>query len=70
MLIPPENIKTVLATILAYGEAIDWTFVSREEAEQWRTDFPTRSEGENARRNARAPFMIVVTGIRDRTPFM
>jgi hypothetical protein len=35
MPIPGEH-KTVQARILAYAEAIGWTFVSREEAEQRR----------------------------------
>lgn len=41
-----------------YAEAIGWTIVSREEAEKRRAGFPTRHEGENAGRNARAPLTV------------
>ncbi|MCU7893061.1 MAG: hypothetical protein KZQ78_16275 [Candidatus Thiodiazotropha sp. (ex Ustalcina ferruginea)] len=32
----PGEHKTVQARILKYAEVIGWTFVPREEAEQWR----------------------------------
>ncbi len=38
----PSEHKTVQARILAYAEAIGWTIVSREEAEERRAGFPTR----------------------------
>ena len=46
MPIPSEH-KTVQARILEYAEAIGWTFVSREEAEERRAGFPTRHTQEN-----------------------
>ncbi len=38
----PSEHKTAQARILEYAEAIGWTFVSREEAEERRAGFPTR----------------------------
>ncbi len=38
----PTEHKTVQSRILAYAEAIGWTVVSREEAEERRAGFPTR----------------------------
>ena len=46
----PGEHKTVQARILAYVEAIDWTFVSREEAQQWRgfdPDVPLADRAKN-----------------------
>ena len=48
MPIPGEH-KTVQARILAYAEAIGWTVVSREEAEQRRGFDPTAPAEERAR---------------------
>ena len=43
----PTEHKTVQARILAYAEAIGWTIVTREEAEERRAGFPTRRLREN-----------------------
>lgn len=45
----PEEHKTVRARILAYAEAIGWTFVSREEAEQRRGFDPDARPADRAR---------------------
>ena len=54
MPIPGEH-KTVQARVLEYAEAIGWTVLFREEAEERRAGFPGRQIGDNAGRNARAP---------------
>lgn len=61
----PGEHKTVQARILAYAEATGWTLVSREEAENRRAGFPTRHEGENAGRNARAPLSLFFDDLLD-----
>ena len=45
----PSEHKTVQARILAYAEAIGWTFVSREEAEQRRGFDPDVPPADRAR---------------------
>jgi type I restriction enzyme R subunit len=64
----PGEPKTVQARILAYAEAIGWTIVSRKEAEERRAGFPTRRDGENAGRNARAPLSLFVDNLLDANP--
>ena len=61
----PTEHKTVQARILAYAEAIGWTIVPREEAEERRAGFPTRRDGENAGRNARAPLSLFFDDLLD-----
>jgi hypothetical protein len=61
----PGEHKTVQARILAYAQEIGWTFVSREEAEERRAGFPTRRDGENAGRNARAPLSLFFDDLLD-----
>ncbi|MFT5027933.1 MAG: type I restriction enzyme R subunit [Candidatus Binatia bacterium] len=61
----PGEHKTVQARILACAEAIGWTLVSREVAEQRRAGFPTRRDGENAGRNARAPLSLFFDDLLD-----
>jgi len=61
----PSEHKTVQARILASAEAIGWTFVSREEAEKRRAGFPTRRDGENAGKNARAPLSLFFDDLLD-----
>ena len=71
----PGEHKTVQARILEYAEAIGWTFVSREEAEQRRAGFPTRlglpHGGQEcppsaiAGKNARAPLSLFLDGVLD-----
>jgi type I restriction enzyme R subunit len=61
----PGEHKTVQAQILAYAEATGWTFVSREEAEKRRAGFPTRLDGENAGKNARAPLSLFFDSLLD-----
>src|SRR5574337_1891398 len=61
----PGEHKTVQARILAYAEAIGWTLVSREEAEQRRAGFPTRQSGDIAGRNARAPLSLFFDNLLD-----
>ena len=64
----PTEHKTVQARILAYAEAIGWTIVSREEAEERRAGFPTRRDGENAGRNARAHLSLFFDNLLDANP--
>ncbi len=64
MPIPGEH-KTVQARILAYAEAIGWTIVSREAAEERTAGFPTRRDGEDASRNARAPLSLFFDDLLD-----
>ncbi len=71
----PSEHKTVQARILEYAEAIGWTFVSREEAEERRAGFPTRlglpHGGQEcppsaiAGRNARAPLSLFFDDLLD-----
>lgn len=71
----PSEHKTVQARILEYAEAIGWTIVSREEAEERRAGFPTRRvEGQggqecpppfDAGRNARAPLSLFFDDMLD-----
>lgn len=71
----PTEHKTVQARILAYAEAIGWTLVSREEAEERRAGFPTRrAEAQggqecppsfDAGRNARAPLSLFFDDLLD-----
>jgi type I restriction enzyme R subunit len=61
----PSEHKTVQSRILGYAEAIGWTFVSREEAEERRAGFPTRQLGETAGRNARAPLSLFFDDLLD-----
>jgi type I restriction enzyme R subunit len=51
----PGEHKTVQSRILEYAQAIGWTFVSREDAEQRRAGFPTRRDSSMADRNVRPP---------------
>jgi len=66
----PGEQKAVQARILAYAEAVGWTFVSREEAEQRRglkesgLSSPLGSL-RNAGRNARAPLSLFFDGLLD-----
>jgi type I restriction enzyme R subunit len=71
----PGEHKTVQARILAsaeaiclrqaYGGQVGWTVVSREEAEERRAGFPTRLDGDNAGRNARAPLSLCFDDLLD-----
>ena len=66
----PGEHKTVQARILAYAEAIGWTIVSREEAEERRAGFPTRRvEGRGGQECppsvARAPLSLFFDDLLD-----
>ena len=61
----PSEHKTVQARILAYAQECGWTLVSRDEAEERRAGFPTRRDGENAGRNARAPLSLFFDDLLD-----
>ncbi len=66
----PGEHKTVQARILAYAEAIGWTVVSREEAEERRAGFPTRRLRENGGQEcppsfARAPLSLFFDDLLD-----
>jgi type I restriction enzyme R subunit len=66
----PTEHKTVQARILAYAEAIGWTFVSRKEAEERRAGFPTRrGEGKGGQECppsvARAPLSLFFDDLLD-----
>ncbi len=45
----PSEHKTVQARILEYAEAIDWTFVPREDAEERRTVFSSPTTANSGR---------------------
>ena len=53
----PEEHKTVQARILAYAEAIGWTIVSREEAEQRRAPSP-EGYGGTTRDSSAAEYIV------------
>ena len=54
----PGEHKTVQARILAYAEAIGWTIVSREEAEERRGGIPAPMRGKVGDRNVPAPLSL------------
>ncbi len=60
----PTEQKTTQAQILEYAEAIGWTLVSHEEAEQWRglkengLSSPLLDFSNDTGRNARAPLSL------------
>jgi len=54
----PGEHKTVQARILEYAQAIGWTFVSREEAEQRRGGIPAPFESKTGGRKTPAPLSL------------
>lgn len=54
----PGEHKTVQARLLAYAEAIGWTFVSREEAEEGRGGIPAPLRRKDGDRNVPAPLSL------------
>jgi type I restriction enzyme R subunit len=61
----PGEHKTVQARILAYAEAIGWTFVSREEAEERRGGIPAPLRKKDGDRNVPAPLSIFFDDLLD-----
>jgi type I restriction enzyme R subunit len=61
----PGEHKTVQARILAYAEAIGWTIVSREEAEERRGGIPAPLRGKVGDRNVPAPLSIFFDDLLD-----
>ena len=54
----PGEHKTVQARILAYAEAIGWTIVSREEAEERRGGIPAPLQRKDGDRNVPSPLSL------------
>ena len=61
----PGEQKTVQARILAYAEAIGWTFVSREEAEERSGGIPAPLRGKVGDRNVPAPLSLFFDDLLD-----
>jgi type I restriction enzyme R subunit len=61
----PTEHKTVQARILEYAEAIGWTIVSREEAEERRGGIPAPLRGKVGDRNVPAPFSLFFDDLLD-----
>ena len=61
----PTEHKTVQARILAYAEAIGWTIVSREEAEERRGGIPAPLRGKVGDRNVPAPLSLFFDDLLD-----
>ena len=61
----PGEHKTVQARILEYAEAIGWTIVSREEAEERRGGIPAPFRKKDGDRNVPAPFSLFFDDLLD-----
>ncbi len=64
----PGEHKTVQARILKYAQAIGWTFVSRDEAEERRAGFPTRrtkNGGQECPPSVRPPLSLFFDDLLD-----
>lgn len=61
----PSEDKTVQARILAYAEAIGWTFVSRDEAEKRRGGIPAPLGGSGRGWKTPAPLSLVFDDLLD-----
>ena len=61
----PTEHKTVQARILAYAEAIGWTIVSREEAEERRGGIPAPLRKKDGDRNVPAPLSLFFDELLD-----
>ncbi|MGB6220698.1 type I restriction endonuclease subunit R [Haloferula sp.] len=61
----PGEHKTVQARILEYAEAIGWTIVSREEAEERRGGIPAPLRGKDGDRNVPAPLSLFFDDLLD-----